>query len=158
MSDIDQWLKPVHCHIILPLVCCLSPQGRSSHFPPSHFLPIQSVTDHRWRMTSVPSRRAPQAAGPNLVNIEVMRNRSELFRAVCSKLISGTEKQCKGMQNGDNMRLGKRTRMGSRIGDEAAEPAEVDCLSVWLLRSEGQRHPVYEGGVGAEAGGHPCGN
>ena len=109
----------------------LSPQGRSSPFPCFH----SQWLDHRWRMMSVPSRYAPQATGPNLVNIEVMRNRSELFRAVCSKLIAGTEKQCKGIQDGDNMRLGKKTLMRSYIGGWSCRGCRSwlsVCLSVCL--------------------------
>lgn len=56
---------------------------------------------------SVPDRNPLQGGGPNLVNIEVMRNHSELFRAECLRLILDTDKACKRMQNDDNKRLGK---------------------------------------------------
>lgn len=48
-----------------------------------------------------------QNSGPNLVNMEVMRNHSELFRAECMRLIVETDKACKRMQNDDNKRLGE---------------------------------------------------
>lgn len=56
---------------------------------------------------SVPDRSPQQAGGPNLVNIEGLRNHSELFRAECLRLISETDKHCKRMQNDDNKQLGK---------------------------------------------------
>lgn len=85
--------------------CC----SLSSVFPScSSFLPVLSVIDHQWRTMSVPDRSPHQAAGPNLVNIEVMRNHSELFRAECMRLMLETDKTCKRMQDDDNKRLGKR--------------------------------------------------
>lgn len=79
-------------------------------FLSSLYLPTLSVTDHKWRTMSVQDRGPQQDGGPNLVNIEVMRNHSELFRAECLKLISETDKQCRRMQNDRNMQLGKRLR------------------------------------------------
>ncbi|XP_045929228.1 tektin-1 [Micropterus dolomieu] len=74
------------------------------------FLPacnLLSVTDHQWRTMSVPDRT--HGGRPSLVNVEA-RNRSELFRAECLKLILETDKACKRMQNDDNMRLDQRVR------------------------------------------------
>lgn len=59
---------------------------------------------------SISDRNPQQAGGPNLVNIEFMRNHSELFRAECSRLIMESNKACKRMQNNDNKQLGKRGR------------------------------------------------
>ncbi|XP_037329910.2 tektin-1 [Pungitius pungitius] len=51
-----------------------------------------------------------QGAGPNLVDLEVMRNRSELFRAECTRLMLETDKTCKRMQKDDHKRLDQRLR------------------------------------------------
>ncbi|XP_044057838.1 tektin-1 [Siniperca chuatsi] len=59
---------------------------------------------------SVPDHSLQQGGGPNLVNIDVMRNHSELFRAECLRLILETDKACKRMQNDDNKRLDQRVR------------------------------------------------
>lgn len=56
---------------------------------------------------SATERSPQQGGGPNLVNIEVTRNHSELFRAECLRLISEGDKACKRMQNDDNKQLGK---------------------------------------------------
>ncbi|XP_070826848.1 tektin-1-like [Chaetodon trifascialis] len=71
---------------------------------------ILSVMDHRWRTMSAPQRDPQQGGGPNLVNIEVTRNHSELFRAGCLRLISETDKACKRMQSDDNKQLDQRSR------------------------------------------------
>ncbi|KAG7235377.1 hypothetical protein INR49_032717 [Caranx melampygus] len=68
-----------------------------------------AVTD-LWRTMSVPELSPMQNTGPNLVNMEVMRNHSELFRAECMRLIVETDKACKRMQNDDNKRLDQRVR------------------------------------------------
>uniref|UniRef100_A0A8P4KD84 Tektin n=1 Tax=Dicentrarchus labrax TaxID=13489 RepID=A0A8P4KD84_DICLA len=44
------------------------------------------------------------------MNIEVMRNHSELFRAECMRLISEADKSCKRLQNNDNKQLDQRVR------------------------------------------------
>ncbi|XP_054462348.1 tektin-1-like isoform X2 [Anoplopoma fimbria] len=59
-----------------------------------------SVQDHSQR----------QGVGPTLVNFEVMRNHSELFREECTRLMLETDKACKRMQNDDNKRLDQRVR------------------------------------------------
>ncbi|XP_070684963.1 tektin-1 [Pempheris klunzingeri] len=59
---------------------------------------------------SVLERSLQQGDAPNLVNIEVMRNRSELFRAECTRLIQQTDKACRRMQDDDNKRLDQRVR------------------------------------------------
>uniref|UniRef100_A0A665V3A7 Tektin n=1 Tax=Echeneis naucrates TaxID=173247 RepID=A0A665V3A7_ECHNA len=51
-----------------------------------------------------------QSGGPNLINMEVMRTHSELFRGQCMRLILETDKACKRMQNDDNKRLDQRVR------------------------------------------------
>ncbi|KAM4742728.1 tektin-1 [Anableps anableps] len=48
--------------------------------------------------------------GPDLTNVEVTLNRSELFRAECNRLMLETEKACKRMQNDDSKRLDQRVR------------------------------------------------
>ncbi|XP_075961653.1 tektin-1 [Anarhichas minor] len=57
---------------------------------------------------SVPDHSPQQGAGPNLVTFEVMRNRSELFRAECTRLMLETDKACKRMPNDDSKRLDQR--------------------------------------------------
>ncbi|XP_068566662.1 tektin-1 [Cebidichthys violaceus] len=57
---------------------------------------------------SVPDHSPQQGAGPNLVNFEFMRNRSELFRAECRRLMLETDKACKRMPNDDSKRLDQR--------------------------------------------------
>ncbi|XP_054461235.1 tektin-1-like [Anoplopoma fimbria] len=59
---------------------------------------------------SVPDRSPHQVVGPNLVDMEVMRNHSELFRAECMRLIMETCTACKRMQNDDNKQLDQRVR------------------------------------------------
>ncbi|XP_059205926.1 tektin-1 [Centropristis striata] len=57
--------------------------------------------------------RIPQqgnTVGPDLVNIEVTRNHSELFRAECVRLMQETDKACKRMQTDDKKRLDQRVR------------------------------------------------
>ncbi|XP_040901510.1 tektin-1 [Toxotes jaculatrix] len=51
-----------------------------------------------------------QNAGPSLVNMEVMRNQSELFRGECMRLILETNKACKRMQEDVNKRLDQRDK------------------------------------------------
>ncbi|KAM9801277.1 tektin-1-like [Neosynchiropus ocellatus] len=46
-----------------------------------------------------------QSGGPNLTDIKFMRNRSELFRAECSKLIKESEKTCKRMREDINQQI-----------------------------------------------------
>lgn len=58
---------------------------------------------------SIPDRGPQPSAEPNMVNIEGMRNHSELFRAECLRLISDTDKQCKRMQTEDQ-KLGESKR------------------------------------------------
>lgn len=58
---------------------------------------------------SIPDRGPRLSAEPNMVNIERMRNHSELFRAECSRMISDTDKQCKRMQTEDQ-KLGESKR------------------------------------------------
>ncbi|XP_034057546.1 LOW QUALITY PROTEIN: tektin-1 [Gymnodraco acuticeps] len=59
---------------------------------------------------STPDRSIEQCVGPDLENIEVMRNHSVLFRAECKRLIQDTDKACKRMQNDDNRQLDQRVR------------------------------------------------
>ncbi|KAI4817748.1 hypothetical protein KUCAC02_011125 [Chaenocephalus aceratus] len=59
---------------------------------------------------STPDRSIEQCVGPDLENIEVMRNHSVLFRAECKRLIQDTDKACKRMQNDDNKQLDQRVR------------------------------------------------
>ncbi|XP_039987594.1 tektin-1 [Xiphias gladius] len=59
---------------------------------------------------SVPNRNPQQNVGSNLVNVEVMRNHSELFRAECMRLILETNKACERMHDDDNKRLDQRVR------------------------------------------------
>lgn len=54
---------------------------------------------------SVPEFDPHQCAEPNLLNMEVIRNQSELLRAECSRLISETDHQCKHMQNDHRKKL-----------------------------------------------------
>ena len=56
---------------------------------------------------SIPGRGPQQGVGPNLVDIEVIRNQSELFRAECFRLMQETDKANKRMQNDESKRLGK---------------------------------------------------
>lgn len=59
-----------------------------------------ALSDHQRRTMSVPERSLQIGGGePNMVNIERMRNHSELFRAECLRLMSDACKQCKHMQN-----------------------------------------------------------
>lgn len=58
---------------------------------------------------SIPDHSPQLSAEPNMVNIEGMRNHSELFRAECLRLISDTDKQCKHMQTEDQ-KLGESKR------------------------------------------------
>nr|XP_046244398.1 tektin-1 isoform X2 [Scatophagus argus] len=66
--------------------------------------------DHQWRTMSVPHHGPRQDAVQNLVNAEVIRDHSELFRAECSRLIMETDKACKHLQNVDNKQLDQRVR------------------------------------------------
>ncbi len=59
---------------------------------------------------SVLNRCPQQGAGPNLVNMEAVRNHSELFRAECMRLIMESDKESKRMQNDDSKQLGKKKR------------------------------------------------
>uniref|UniRef100_A0A665V423 Tektin n=1 Tax=Echeneis naucrates TaxID=173247 RepID=A0A665V423_ECHNA len=59
---------------------------------------------------SLPENSPLQSGGPNLINMEVMRTHSELFRGQCMRLILETDKACKRMQNDDNKRLDQRVR------------------------------------------------
>lgn len=52
-------------------------------------------------------RGPQQGSGPDLLNIQVMQNRSELFRQECTRLMLETEKACKRMQDDDSKRLGE---------------------------------------------------
>uniref|UniRef100_A0A3B5L653 Tektin n=1 Tax=Xiphophorus couchianus TaxID=32473 RepID=A0A3B5L653_9TELE len=52
----------------------------------------------------------PKFDGPDLLNAEVVLNRSELFRAECKRLISESESACIRMQDGDSKRLDQRVR------------------------------------------------
>uniref|UniRef100_A0A3P9NXT1 Tektin n=1 Tax=Poecilia reticulata TaxID=8081 RepID=A0A3P9NXT1_POERE len=52
----------------------------------------------------------PKFDGPDLLNVEVVLNRSELFRAECKRLMSESESACIRMQNGDSKRLDQRVR------------------------------------------------
>lgn len=61
----------------------------------------------QWREMSHRDHSPQQGAGPNLVDLEVMRKRSELFRAECTRLMLETDKTCKRMQNDDHKQLGK---------------------------------------------------
>lgn len=47
---------------------------------------------------------------PSLLNIELMLNNSELFRAHCKRLLAETDKACKRMQDDDSKRLDQRIR------------------------------------------------
>ncbi|KAK2846848.1 hypothetical protein Q5P01_009847 [Channa striata] len=54
---------------------------------------------------------SPQKIGRrSLLNTEVSRNRSELFRQECMRLMLETEKACKRMQDNDNKRLDQRIK------------------------------------------------
>ncbi|KAM4565666.1 tektin-1 [Odontesthes bonariensis] len=59
---------------------------------------------------SVLEHSPQQGGGPDLVNIEVMLNHSELFRAECKRLILETDKTCKRMQDDDNKQFDQRVR------------------------------------------------
>lgn len=60
---------------------------------------------------SVPNRmQQQQGDGPNLVNMETIRNQSELLRTKCLRLISETDKASKRMQTDDKKQLGKEKR------------------------------------------------
>ncbi|XP_029026048.1 tektin-1 [Betta splendens] len=50
------------------------------------------------------------SSGQNLLNIEVMRNQSELFRQECKRLILETENVCKRMQDDNKKRLEQHIR------------------------------------------------
>ncbi|XP_054884230.1 tektin-1 [Poeciliopsis prolifica] len=52
----------------------------------------------------------PKFDGPDLLNVEVVLNRSELFRAECKRLMSESESACIRMQDGDSKRLDQRVR------------------------------------------------
>lgn len=79
---------------------------------------------------SIPDRGPQLSAEPNMVNIEGMRNHSELFRAECLRLISETDKQCKRMQTEDQ-KLGesKRNHLLSLSAQKhnTVKPTEVSC-------------------------------
>ncbi|XP_047449687.1 tektin-1 [Mugil cephalus] len=62
------------------------------------------------RIVSVLDHSPQQGGGASLVNIEVMLNHSELFRAECKRLIMETDKACKRMQDNDNKQLDQRVR------------------------------------------------
>lgn len=57
---------------------------------------------------SFPDHSSLLGVGPDLKNIEVMLNHSELFRAECKGLIQETDKAWRRMQNDDQKRLGKQ--------------------------------------------------
>ncbi|CAI5694653.1 unnamed protein product [Oreochromis niloticus] len=59
---------------------------------------------------SFPDHSSQLGAGPDLKNIEVMLNHSELFRAECKGLILETDKAWRRMQNDDKKRLDQRVR------------------------------------------------
>lgn len=58
-----------------------------------------------------------------MLNIESMRNHSELFRAECLRLISDAGKQCKRMQT-EEQQLGKPER--NQLGFAMAEGSAVN--------------------------------
>ncbi|XP_034401210.1 tektin-1 isoform X2 [Cyclopterus lumpus] len=59
---------------------------------------------------SVPGHSPQQGDETKLMNFEVLRNNSELFRAECTRLMLETDKESKRMQNDDNRRLDQRLR------------------------------------------------
>ncbi|XP_017289622.1 tektin-1 [Kryptolebias marmoratus] len=59
---------------------------------------------------SVLDHSLQQVGGPDLVNMEVMLNHSELFRAECKRLMLETDKACKRMQDEDSKQLDQRVR------------------------------------------------
>ncbi|XP_005951737.1 tektin-1 isoform X2 [Haplochromis burtoni] len=59
---------------------------------------------------SFPDHSSLLGVGPDLKNIEVMLNHSELFRAECKGLIQETDKAWRRMQNDDQKRLDQRVR------------------------------------------------
>lgn len=84
-----------------------------------------TLSDHQWRTMSVPDRSLQIGGGePSMANIESTRNRSELFRAECLRLISDAGRQCKRMQN-EEQQLSKpeRNQLGFAMADcDAANP------------------------------------
>ncbi|KAF3834260.1 hypothetical protein F7725_025464 [Dissostichus mawsoni] len=87
--------------------------GSSSELSPedSAYLTTTNKTYKYLRsIMSTPDRSIQQCVGPDLENIEVMRNHSVLFRAECKRLIQDTDKACKRMQNDDNKQLDQRVR------------------------------------------------
>ncbi|XP_026197122.1 tektin-1 [Anabas testudineus] len=82
---------------------------------------------------SVQERSVEQGNAPNLVNIEVMRNHSELFRQECMRLILETEKACKRMQDDDNKRLDQRVRDIQFLKKELELKLEETILEIDVL-------------------------
>lgn len=61
---------------------------------------------------SVMDHRLQEVEGPDLGNMELMLNHSELFRAECKTLMRETGKACKRMQDEDSKQLGKQGSRG----------------------------------------------
>ncbi|XP_030600841.1 tektin-1 isoform X2 [Archocentrus centrarchus] len=59
---------------------------------------------------SVPDYSTQQGGRPDLKNMEIMLNHSELFRAESRRLILEADKACRRMQNDDSKRFGQRAR------------------------------------------------
>ncbi|TMS07609.1 Inositol polyphosphate 5-phosphatase K [Larimichthys crocea] len=100
----DEWGSNMTSIVYMHLLWCSSSSLFSSPVSPVSDGPPVDTT------MSISDRNPQQAGGPNLVNIEFMRNHSELFRAECSRLIMESNKACKRMQNNDNKQLDQRVR------------------------------------------------
>lgn len=110
---------------------------------------------------SFPDHSSLLGVGPDLKNIEVMLNHSELFRAECKGLIQETDKAWRRMQNDDQKRLGKQ----KWIFNTEWKTMEVNCngssfflKKILLSRSAGQRYPVSDKRIAAKAGGGHSGD
>lgn len=73
-------------------------------------------------------RGPQQGSGPDLLNIQVMQNRSELFRQECTRLMLETEKACKRMQDDDSKRLGEEGGEEGGGGGVGGGATEHQCF------------------------------
>ncbi|XP_026154889.1 tektin-1 [Mastacembelus armatus] len=94
---------------------------------------MEQVLNYQQRAMSVQDHSPQQSGGPNLVNIEVLLNRSELFRAECTRLILETGKACKRMQDDDNKRLDLRVRDIQFLKKELELKLEVITMEIDVL-------------------------
>ncbi|KAF3693125.1 Tektin-1 [Channa argus] len=77
---------------------------------------------------------SPQQIGRrSLLNTEVTRNRSELFRQECMRLMLETEKACKYMQDNDIMRLDQRLKDIQFLKKELERKLEEIILDINVL-------------------------